>query len=45
VSGDDQVSTFHGCALIFLLWIVCCILAGAVIGLVVAAVAWLLGWL
>ena len=45
MTGGDQVSTFEGCALLLLLYLASCILTGAVIGLTVAAVARLLGWL
>jgi hypothetical protein len=45
VSGGDRVQTFKGCAWLLLLYLAACILTGAVIGLTVAAVAWLFGWL
>ena len=43
--NDDRVQTSKGCALLMLLYPACCILTGAVIGLTIAGVAWLLGWI
>jgi hypothetical protein len=42
VSDGDRVETFKGCAWLLLLYLGCCILTGAVIGLTVAGVAFLL---
>ena len=43
--SGDEVSTFRGCALLLLLYLVGAILTGLILGLAVVALAWLLGWL
>ena len=43
MNTEERANTFRGCALLFLGWVAGCILAGLILGLVLAVVLFVLG--